>query len=133
MVICPNKVRSPIFQEAAEMNDPEAKVVRMDYSQLAGFLEDTMGRRISITTLRKWNIGSMDLKMYSGTVVEIDHERKFIRFRESGARNSFMMPFDVITRAAESHDHDDDLISTAKGQGKLTTFSGPPMGMEVQA
>lgn len=110
------------------MSDPATRTVRTDYSRLAGFLEETMGRRISITALRKWAIGSLDLKMYSGTVTEIDHERQFIRFRESGARNSFVMPFDVITRAAESHDH--DFRSPAKGQGKLTTFSGPPMGIE---
>ena len=110
------------------MSDPATRIVRTDYSRLAGFLEETMGRRISITALRKWAIGSLDLKMYSGTVTEIDRERQFIRFRESGARNSFVMPFDVITRAAESYDH--DFGSPAKGQGKLTTFSGPPMGIE---
>ena len=110
------------------MSDTEARVARIDYASLAKFLEDTMGRRISITALRKWSIGSVDLKMYFGTVTEIDHERQFIRFRESGARNSFVMPFDVITRAAESHDS--DFRSPAKGQGKLTTFSGPPMGID---
>ena len=110
------------------MSDPATRIVRTDYSRLTGFLEETMGRRISITALRKWSIGSVDLKMYFGTVTEIDHERQFIRFRESGARNSFVMPFDVITRAAESHDS--DFRSPAKGQGKLTTFSGPPMGIE---
>ena len=110
------------------MSDTEARVARIDYASLAKFLEDTMGRRISITALRKWSIGSVDLKMYSGTVIEIDRKRQFIRFRESGARNSFVMPFDVITRAAESHDH--DFRSPAKGQGKLTTFSCPPMGIE---
>ena len=114
------------------MSDPATRTVRTDYSRLAGFLEETMGRRISITALRKWAIGSMDLKMYSGTVTEIDHERQFIRFRESGARNSFVMPFDVITRAAESQDRDIDFISPARGQGKLTTFSGPPLGIEEE-
>jgi hypothetical protein len=114
------------------MSDPEAGVVRIDYSSLAKFLEDTMGRRISITALRKWSIGSVDLKMYSGTVIEIDRKRQFIRFRESGARNSFVMPFDVITRAAESQDRDIDFISPARGQGKLTTFSGPPLGIEEE-